>query len=73
MLQDEIYRATSLLYAEEQSTTTGGIFTANDRYGEFGWSNGCFRAPLPNTGSWSLAGAATLEIDATLLTVKLLG
>ncbi|MBB1077482.1 hypothetical protein HUU62_24065 [Rhodoferax sp. 4810] len=59
--------------AEEQSTITGGFFTANDRYGEFDLLVGCFCAQITDDSFWSSPGAAVIEIDDTLLTVRLLG
>jgi hypothetical protein len=44
----------------------------NDCNGDFGSANGRYGAATPNTRSWSGAGAAIIEIDVPLLTVKLL-
>jgi hypothetical protein len=43
-----------------------------DRYRELGSIKERFVVADPRVGTWSLAGAAIAEIDATLLTVRLL-
>ncbi len=53
--------------AQEPPTATDRCSAVYDRFGENGLAKVCFGALDSNSGCWSAAGAAILEISATLL------